>query len=331
MKLFLFLSALILGYVGGYIFFKHGERWGFNDVPNERSSHTAPIPKAGGIGLVVSMIISASLLRLPWIFVFTALILAVLSLYSDKYQISLGLRLVGQFICAAAVCVIVFAVKQDIEGTLVYVILLILAMIFIVGTANYYNFMDGINGLAVGAGMIAFLLLGIFSLMVKKEISWGTYAISISVACIGFLPLNFPRARVFMGDVGSILLGFVFAIIVLWNSDSIRDIIVQSAFILPFYADEINTLVMRMVNKERIGDAHRRHVYQLLANQAQIPHVYVASIYWLFQIGIGAASLLLRKKSTYLVGMIVIVLIVFNVFSMIIRYRLEKDILNVSA
>jgi len=185
----------------------------------------------------------------------------------------------------------------------IIVCLFIFLVLFIVATANYYNFMDGINGLAGLTGLIGFSCLGAFALLEGKDHNWAAAAFGLAAACLGFLPFNFPRARVFMGDVGSTLLGFLFAAWVLWFSESIGEFIVLSSFIFPFYVDEISTLIVRIKQGETPTRAHRRHIYQILANQAGIPHGTVTAIYGLIQIVVASAAWLAMKEGLpFLIG-----------------------------
>lgn len=166
--------------------------------------------------------------------------------------------------------------------------------VFVVGTANFYNFMDGINGIAGITGIVGFGLLAFYSFLSGVDSSFVTLGICMSLACLGFLPFNMPRAKVFMGDVGSILLGFVFAGMVIWLSRSLFDFICLSAFLFPFYADELTTMVIRIRDGENLLRAHRRHFYQLLANEKGIAHWKVSVGYGLLQIIIGLSVLAIR-------------------------------------
>jgi len=113
--------------------------------------------------------------------------------------------------------------------------LLILPLaVFIVGTANYYNFMDGINGIAAITGIVAFCLLGFYGSLNGRDPAMIALCFALAFACAGFLPFNMPAARVFMGDVGSVLLGFVFACIVVLFSNSFSEFVVLASFLFPF-------------------------------------------------------------------------------------------------
>jgi len=104
-----------------------------------------------------------------------------------------------------------------------------------------------------------------------------------------------PKARVFMGDVGSVLLGFVFAGLVVWVSRSLLDFVCAASFLFPFYADELTTLVVRIKDGDRLTRPHRRHLYQLLANEYGIEHWQVSLGYGLSQLIIGVSILLIKN------------------------------------
>jgi Fuc2NAc and GlcNAc transferase len=156
--------------------------------------------------------------------------------------------------------------------------------VFIVGTVNYYNFMDGINGIAGITGVVGFGLLGWFAAVEGADPGIIALCVCLGLACLGFLPFNMPKARVFMGDVGSILLGFVFAGMVVWLSKSVLDFLCLANFLFPFYADELTTLVVRLKDGDKLTKPHRKHLYQLLANERGIAH-------WKESVGYGVLQL----------------------------------------
>ena len=188
-------------------------------------------------------------------------------------------------------------------------LLMFLLTLFIVGTANYYNFMDGIDGIAGITGVIGFGLLTFYSYSFTENSSISVLSLCLSLCCLGFLPFNFPRARVFMGDAGSILLGFIFAAIVILLSRSVTDFICLSSFLFPFYADEITTEFRRLRDGEKIWIAHRKHFYQLLANEYAIPH-------WKISLGYGIGQLLVGISILYFIdsGLLAVLSIFFLYF-----------------
>jgi len=167
-----------------------------------------------------------------------------------------------------------------------------------IGTANFYNFMDGINGIAGLSCIIAFGLLGIYTLARVQtdafQQSLSFLSVCVALACLGYLPLNMFRARVFMGDVGSILLGFVFACLVVSLSRDYLEMVCFAALLFPFYADELTTMAVRLRDHENLTQSHRRHLYQLLANEFGIAHWNISAAYATAQLAIGVGVLIAR-------------------------------------
>ncbi len=288
---------------------KSGLKFGFVDRPNERSSHAMPTPKAGGIGILTAFVVSSLVLRTPIAFWLSAMILALASFYGDRFPISPKLRLPVQFIAALVLLSPVlfsgsftgyYLLTTD-HSPLTTALGLLSLSVFIVGTANFYNFMDGINGIAGITGVVGYGLLAFFASLADINSSFSTLAICVSVSCLGFLPFNMPKAKVFMGDVGSILLGFVFAGMVIWLSRSLLDFICLSAFLFPFYADELTSMAIRIKDGERLFRPHRRHIYQLLSNEKGISHWKISVGYGLFQLVVGVSVLLLRHLGSVMV------------------------------
>ncbi len=141
--------------------------------------------------------------------------------------------------------------------------------------------MDGINGIAGIAGVIAFLCFASISRdMGMADIS--VICFTVAGACIGFLIMNMS-GKVFLGDAGSILLGFLFAGTAILLSNSLLDIFCYFAFIFPFYADELITIVVRLKKRQSLFRPHRGHLCQLLANELKISHWKISFSYALFQ------------------------------------------------
>jgi len=113
----------------------------------------------------------------------------------------------------------------------------------------------------------------------------------ISLSCLGFLPLNFPKAKVFMGDAGSLFLGFVFASFVMKLSTTLATFLCMVMFLCTFYADTMLTLFSRLKKGENIMKAHRSHLYQYLSNELKLPHWKVSLMYSLTQLFFGILAL----------------------------------------
>lgn len=249
-------------------------RAGVIDRPNARSSHLQPTVRGGGLGMVASWILLALGMRpaldgsvvLPGV-LGSALFLAVVSFFDDVRSLSARLRFVAQCLAALASVVLLAPAWPD-DGAGAKALFYLGALFWLVGYTNAFNFMDGINGLAALQAAISGLGIAAVALVAGAQLTepslWLALAVSGSAA--GFLPYNFPRARMFMGDVGSAPLGFLLAAGPLWIA---RDhgwglllplLALQAGFVL----DTGVTLLRRLGRKEKIFQAHREHFYQRL-------------------------------------------------------------------
>ena len=285
------LTALALGAAGAFAVSLFGSRLGLLDHPKARSSHSKAIAKGGGIGIAAAFLVTALRAPLPPAFWLPLTILAGLALLGDIVEIPPRLRLPGQVVLAG---IVVAGAAGGFSPGPAGILKDLGWIVFIVGTANFYNFMDGIDGIAGITGAVAFGLLAVETAAARPEI--GLLAACMASACLGFLPFNLPRARVFMGDVGSILLGAAFAGLVFLASRTWTDVLCLSSLLLPFYADELGTMFVRLRSGEDLTRPHRRHVYQLLANEWGLPHGRIAAGYGLLQIA-AAVSVLAVKRS----------------------------------
>lgn len=276
-------------------------RFGLVDIPNDRSSHELPTPRGGGVGIFVAFIVSSLFLKLPLLLWVPAAFLSLASFIDDKLELSPRTRLILQFASAFAVLLPFISSFSPHWGGVTPYLLILPLCIFIVGTANFYNFMDGINGIAGISGAVGFALISLFVHIRGLDPALAIFAASIAAACLGFLPLNIPQARIFMGDIGSILLGFSFAALCVLLSRTMLDFIVLCGFLSTFYADALTTLYIRKRNGERLQQAHRSHIYQLLANQLRIPHWKVSLVYGLIQGAVGLILLALQPSGTFAV------------------------------
>ena len=286
--IFLFSISLIAGAAGAWLVASHGHIFGLLDEPNHRSSHSKATPKGGGIGILAALVIAVIGLKLNFLVWLPAVALSLVSFYGDRLHMSAKLRLALQFACAG------FTVWTVVPSGMTTVWLIIFFSFFIVGTANYYNFMDGINGIAGITGLAGFGLLACYSWNLSGELS--NLCMSIAAGCLGFLPFNLPRARVFMGDVGSILLGFVFAAVVMMLADSVASFICLASFIFPYYADELISVLIRLKKRKNLLEPHRGHLYQLLANELNIPHWRISACYGIIQLVIAGGAICLEKS-----------------------------------
>jgi Fuc2NAc and GlcNAc transferase len=169
------------------------------------------------------------------------------------------------------------------------VLLFIFWTVYLVGTANIYNFMDGINGMAGIAGACGLALLSWFIYSLVGASPYFYLTVGVALACLGFLPFNVPSARVFMGDIGSIFLGGLFGSLVYIHSRTLVEFLCMVSFLFPFYADALTSMVVRLINGENLTQPHRRHLYQILANEGGIAHWKISVAYGLFQLLVGVS------------------------------------------
>ena len=307
-------------------------RRGVLDVPVERSSHQVPTPRGGGIVIVVATLLAPLCVgglgtgRVPapvaaWLAGGTAVALA--GWVDDLRSLSSRTRLVVQ-LSAALVLLAVAGCWSQLDLPLAGRVPLgwagcVLALLWIVGMTNAYNFMDGIDGIAAGQAVIA----GIAWAMIGRQAGdAGIAAIgaAIALSTAGFLMHNRPPARIFMGDVGSGFLGFTVAALPLLlaadGADADRDRlpVVAAALVWPFLFDATFTFIRRLVRGENILEAHRSHLYQRLvitgASHAQVSALYAGwallsatlGLLWLW--GSGGGVVLLGWAVLSAVGMI---------------------------
>jgi Fuc2NAc and GlcNAc transferase len=300
-------------------------RWGLLDRPNERSSHTRVTPKGGGLGILLAWMLTSLWLSVPLWFWLPMAVMSMASFVGDRLHLSQVLRLGVQSLCCGVV--IAGILSQRISGGPMTPgwfagILWVGLTLFAVGTANYYNFMDGINGIAGLTGVVAFGFMGIYIRRHVPDVfpAYGVLAWAIAAACIGFLPFNVPRARVFMGDVGSILLGAVFGCLVTLSSRTLLDFVCLCGFLFPFYADEVSTAIVRLQDRQNLLLPHRRHTYQILANQLKIPHWRVSVGYAGLQVTVALGVLVLRPFGIkWVIGMLAALFLLFCGVGIIVR------------
>ncbi|MBE3145224.1 MAG: glycosyltransferase family 4 protein [Planctomycetes bacterium] len=280
------LFAIVLGALGAFMVSRIGCCLGLVDQPTTRSSHSRTTPKGGGVGMAAAFLVTSIVLDMPIAFWLPLGVMAGLSLRGDQVEISPKLRLPAQLILMG---ILVIGTAGGIYQDIPRILIALFWTVFIIGTANFYNFMDGIDGIAGISGVVGFGLLAFATYKDHSEVS--LLSACMALACLGFLPFNLPRARVFMGDVGSIVLGGVFAGLVYLASHTLLDFLCMASFLFPFYADELTTMFVRLRDGENLTQPHRRHIYQLLANERQIPHWRISTDYGLFQLLVGVSVL----------------------------------------
>ncbi|POR55904.1 UDP-N-acetylmuramyl pentapeptide phosphotransferase/UDP-N-acetylglucosamine-1-phosphate transferase [Paraburkholderia eburnea] len=263
---------------------KTGWAWSIAiDMPNHRSLHVRPVPRVGGCG-VMPVVVAMVLLVAPslhWLAI-GAGVLAIVSQIDDRRGLSVRVRF------AVHIGVAVLAVLGVGHG--VVWPLAVLAVITLVWLTNLYNFMDGINGIAGGmavAGFAAFALAA-----VNAHASLAAAAAIVSGAALGFLALNFPHAKIFLGDAGSVPLGFLAGALGFWGwCEGAWPVWFPALVFSPFIVDATVTLSRRALRGEKIWQAHREHYYQRLA-QMNGSHVKASLIYYTVMLGAAVLALI---------------------------------------
>ncbi len=246
------------------------------DTPNERSSHTIPTPRGGGLAIIVVWFLGLAYLfwkgqiELNLFFaLLSGIVLAVVSLLDDIMDLKPTVRMLAQAVSAAGALFFLggFNLLPDFHNPFVFWFLNFVIFIGIIWFINLYNFLDGIDAYAsqeailVGAGLLI--------------ITWNPILGLLIAAVAGFLVWNWPKAKIFMGDVGSTQLGFILIVLGIYFHNS-QELSIFNWLILTalFWFDATYTLFRRWRNKEPLSVAHRKHAYQRLT-RAGWPHLKV--------------------------------------------------------
>ena len=319
-EIILIFLCFSLGLAGAWTLIRFGEQIGMMDLPNKRSSHKKQVCKGAGIGILFAILVASFFLKITHFLWFPALAISVASLWGgDRYKLNVKQRLFVHFGCSLYFLLFLPETIKMGEG---FYLLSIPLVLFIVGTSNFYNFMDGIDGIAGITGLVGFFLLAYYGERIYANPNYITFCVCISASCTGFLFFNFPKAKVFLGDVGSILIGFVFSCLTILMANSAMDFLIMTGFMFPFYIDEISTMVVRIKNRESLIIAHRRHIYQLLVNEMETPHWLVSIGYGIFQAVVGLTLMIVKPLGIWAIFLThFIYSILFIVISLFVRFK----------
>jgi UDP-N-acetylmuramyl pentapeptide phosphotransferase/UDP-N-acetylglucosamine-1-phosphate transferase len=282
------LTVFVATAIGTALFRRLAVARGWVAQANERSSHQGAVPVGAGlVVLVVSLIAACPVPALGWGYLFGALLLGVVSWVDDLVGAPIALRLVAQVLAAIAMVTM--------DSPSLNVLIWPLLVLWVVGLTNVYNFMDGIDGMAglqaVVAGVAWYLLGSRFAMSGLAQVG-----LVLAAASAGFLVHNFPKARVFLGDVGSVFLGYSFATLTVRASlaNPGGPLFFSCAlFLWPLLFDALFTMLRRWRLGQRVTEAHRDHLYQRLVKNG-ISHARVSLVYALLSIhGVAAGYLLL--------------------------------------
>jgi UDP-N-acetylmuramyl pentapeptide phosphotransferase/UDP-N-acetylglucosamine-1-phosphate transferase len=270
------LGSVAAALVATWLIAKNATRLGLMDVPNERSSHRSATPRGGGLGIVAGVTAGILLLAAfgegpgPQLEVLLAgaAAIAVLGAIDDVHPLRAAYRLVIQLLVATAVVVALGDVgRLPLPPPLDVSVGWLggpLTVVWLVGATNFYNFMDGIDGLAAGQAVAS--CIGVA--LAAWSLGAVQFGLVLAASAVGFLVLNKPPARVFLGDAGSTSLGFAIAGLPLLAPSGQRPfaLFAVALGLSLFLFDPVETLLRLARTGHRIGTAHRSHSYQLLAS-----------------------------------------------------------------
>lgn len=256
----------------------------FLDLPNERSLHRVPVSRIGGLGLLFGVITTwlCFSITIPDSVLIGIGLLMVISLADDVWRIPVWCRLMVHTVVAIGFSI---AFLLDAHGW-GHVIFTVVAVIWM---SNLYNFMDGSDGLAGGMTVIGFGIYGWLAYVAGNN-NFAVINFSIAAAATAFLIHNFYPARIFMGDVGSIPLGYLAAVIGLLGwLDRLWSIWIPVLIFSPFLADATITLIKRLFQGKRIWQAHCEHYYQRMV-QSSLGHRNTALVAYGLMLTTGASA-----------------------------------------
>ena len=271
-------GALVLSAAVSYALSRYRGRRAILDPINGRSLHVVPVPRMGGTGILLGIVLAAGLvlvqgtgdaplLSLALITISFLLVVAV-SLLDDVRGVGVIARLAGHLSAAALVVAAGLILNRVSIGhdwvSLGVVAGSVVAVLLIVWLTNLYNFMDGMDGLAAGMGVFGFGAFAGLGLLAGNN-GFALFNAGIAASCCGFLLSNFPPAKIFMGDTGSASLGFLAAVMMLWaNHQGLFPVWIGILVFSPFIVDATWTLARRVLRGRKPWQAHREHFYQRL-------------------------------------------------------------------
>lgn len=270
------IAALVVGMGVSWLISRYAGRLGLLDIPNARSSHRTPTPRGGGLGVIAGVLVGFVVMTFAGVYVSRDvaivlaawLLIAILGIVDDLRQIGVVYRLAMQAVVAIALVILIGGVNRlplpppaDLPLGLLG---LPITVLWVVVVTNFYNFMDGIDGLAGGQAIASCVGIALASWTLATR----DLAIVLAAASLGFLTQNFPRARIFLGDVGSTSIGFLLSVLPLLAplADRSMALFAVAIGLALFLLDPIETLCRLARVGRRLGVAHREHAYQHLAN-----------------------------------------------------------------
>lgn len=321
-----YLIIFVLLLAAELVYFRIADKFNIIDKPNERSSHSTIVLRGGGIIFLIGAWVWSAFFGFdyPWFLAGLTLVAGV-SFVDDIRSLPDSVRLVAQFAAAA----MAFYQLGILHWSMWWIVLV--ALIVYVGATNVINFMDGINGITAGYSLAVLLPLMAVNMdggYVEQSLIISTVLASLVFCVFNFRPKG--KAKCFAGDVGSIGIAFIM-LFLLGNVIIKTEDITWLIFLLVYGVDGCLTIVHRIMLHENLGEAHRKHAYQLMANELKIGHVKVASLYMVMQLAVSLGFIYLCPDTMlchwmYLIGALAILAVAYVLF-MKRYYHLHEEYL----
>lgn len=309
-----YLIIFVLLLAAELVYFRIADKFNIIDKPNERSSHSTIVLRGGGIIFLIGAWVWSAFFGFdyPWFLAGLTLVAGV-SFVDDIRSLPDSVRLVAQFAAAA----MAFYQLGILHWSMWWIVLV--ALIVYVGATNVINFMDGINGITAGYSLAVLLPLMVVNTdggYVEQSLIVSTVLASLVFCIFNFRPKG--KAKCFAGDVGSIGIAFIM-LFLLGNVIIKTEDITWLIFLLVYGVDGCLTIVHRIMLHENLGEAHRKHAYQLMANELKIGHVKVTSLYMVMQLAVSLGFIYLCPDTVlchwmYLIGALVVLAVAYVLF-----------------
>lgn len=309
-----YILIFVLLLAAELVYFRIADKFNIIDKPNERSSHSTIVLRGGGIIFLIGAWVWSAFFGFdyPWFLAGLTLVAGV-SFVDDIRSLPDSVRLVAQFAAAA----MAFYQLGILHWSMWWIVLV--ALIVYVGATNVINFMDGINGITAGYSLAVLLPLMAVNMdggYVEQSLIVSTVLASLVFCVFNFRPKG--KAKCFAGDVGSIGIAFIM-LFLLGNVIIKTEDITWLIFLLVYGVDGCLTIVHRIMLHENLGEAHRKHAYQLMANELKIGHVKVTSLYMVMQLAVSLGFIYLCPDTVlchwmYLIGALAILAVAYVLF-----------------
>lgn len=320
--LYIIIFAVLL--LSELVYFLIADKFNIIDKPNERSSHSSIVLRGGGIIFLIGLWVWSALLGFayPW-FLLAVTLIGGISFIDDIRSLPDSVRLVGQF----ASMVLMFYQLDMLHFDMWWVVFL--ALIICVGASNIINFMDGVNGIT---GAYAFAsLIPLYLLNEQMGFVDPSLIISVGLADLVFCFFNFRpkgKAKCFAGDVGSIGVAYILLFFIGSLIMKTQDV-TYLIFLLVYGVDGVLIICHRIILHENLGQAHRKHAYQLMANELKIGHVKVSLLYIVMQLVVSLGFIyvcpsMVTAHWIYLICAIVVLSIAYVLFKKKYYYLHEE-------